>query len=403
MTSLPSVAFAVATAAPLVAAVALAQGCGSSAIAPADATADYMAHLPQEDGGDDGGDAAGGDATVLNTVSALRIAHLSPDLPEVDFCWRIAGSVTYTGPVLSRGWAPPAQDAGEAWDAVSDAADADATSAPVDAREDAQDARDEEHVDAGDAGDATMDAEPDVVDAGDGGQTDAQVVTPPGLSYGEVTSTIQLDTSGTFDFALVPAGSKSCDSALFVGHVTLDAGKHATVAVVGLLAALQSDAETAQALSIVSFTDDGALDPQNARLRIVHAALGWPAVPADSPAPQLSVDVGSREIAAEVDPKHASATSSTPMVDALGYATVAPVTVPAVVTLRGRGDAGADEWSTVPVDLDLVAGTLHTAFIVSQPLGSLGLVWCSDAATAASGPPTPCQIFDAPKPQVAVP
>jgi hypothetical protein len=353
-------------------------------------------------------------------VSALRLAHVSPHLPEVDFCWRIAGSATYTGPVLSRGWAPPAQDAGEEWDVGSDAAPADATSSALDAtsyltdaREDGhEDARDEEHADSGDAGDASIDAEADVVDvvdAGDGqdgGQADAQTVSPPGLSYGQVTSTIQLDTSGTFDFALVSAGSKSCDKPLFVGQVTLDAGKHATVAIVGLLAALQSDAETAQALSIVSFIDDGELDAQNARLRIVHAALGWPAVtplPADSPAPSLSVNVGSREIAAEVDPKHVSATSSTPPVDALGYATVAPVTGVTAVTLRGRGDAGADEWSTAPADFDLVAGTLHTGFIVNQSLGSLGIVWCSDAATAASGPPAPCQIFDAPKRQIAVP
>ncbi len=94
------------------------------------------------------------------------------------------------------------------------------------------------------------------------------------MSYGEITSSVRIDATGTFDIALVDAGSTTCQSPKFVAQVTVDAGKHATLALVGLLSATGSDADPARALSIVSFTDDAQLDLANARVRLIHTALG---------------------------------------------------------------------------------------------------------------------------------
>ena len=67
------------------------------------------------------------------------------------------------------------------------------------------------------------------------------------------------------------------------------------------------------------------------------------------------------------------------------------------MAFQGLGDAGGDVWSTGAEDFDLLGGTLHTGFIVSRPQAWLAIVWCSDAATAVSTQPSPCQLFEAPR------
>jgi hypothetical protein len=359
-------------------------------------------------GSDDaGGNDVGADATKGSGVANIRIAHLSPDLGPVDFCWKTTGSTTYSGPVLFHGPSGDMADAGAAADVDGQAVDggAGADGGPgvdVDANADADadadpDATEDAETYADASGDASSDATP--LDGTVTGGPDAGWLSdagpPPGVGFGEVTSSVRLQPAGTFDIALVDAGSTTCQSPKFVTQVTVDAGKHATLALVGLLSAVGTDADPAQALSILSFTDDGQLDLQNARVRLIHAALGWPGAAGDVAVPALSASLGNMLIAREIEPRHASNMSGSPPVDALGYSTVPPMAYGMSMSFQGIGDASSRAWSTSSVDLGLVAGTLHTGFIVSASQG-LVLVWCSDAATAASALPASCEMFDAP-------
>jgi hypothetical protein len=230
---------------------------------------------------------------------------------------------------------------------------------------------------------APVDAEAGGVDAGDGGSA--------ALDFGELTQDVALNAVGTFDIALVTAGALSCGQPLLVKQVTLDAGKRSTVAVMGLAA---SDAGAAGALSVVAFTDDPTSDPQNARVRFIHAALGWPG--ASFPAPPLSVTASGpppTALASEIDPKHVGATSSAdPTVDGLGYATVRPLSSTRLM-LQSVGDGGFARWQTADQLSGLSAGTVHTGFIVSGEAGALGVLWCGEAKTA--GAPPPCGLFPA--------
>jgi len=110
----------------LTAGVAACSGNGNSA---SDASVDsYGVIVPGGDGGasDEGGDA---DAAPEDETT-MRLAHASPDLGPIDFCWRPAGAASFTGPVLGGGTlpeaGPPSSDAGgDAGDAggAGDAAD----------------------------------------------------------------------------------------------------------------------------------------------------------------------------------------------------------------------------------------------------------------------------------------
>jgi hypothetical protein len=285
-------------------------------------------------------------------------------------------------------------DGGDAGDDVGDDALAEAEAGDatlVDASSDVP------AIDAADAADVEAGFAPFSDDAG----TDAAPIDVPGVAYGEITSSVRLPAIGTLDVALVAGGAASCVNPRFVAKVTLDAGKHVTVAMVGLLADVGADASSpARALSLVALTDDGTVEPESARVRLVHAALGLPGT-AYGPVPALSASVKSSdggagvEIAAEIDPKHASLASGMPPVDALGYSTVSPVEGQPIMSFRALGDASVVSWWTHGANLDLLQGTLHTGFIVSRPVGGLALIWCSDAATAVSASPAPCEIFEA--------
>jgi hypothetical protein len=144
----------------------------------------------------------------------MRLAHLSPDLGTIDFCYRLPGSSTFDGLVLGS------------------PLDAGVPPGPPD-------------------GSTPADAET--------AETSANDASPPpnggsgALAFPGLTSYVVLKGWGTIDIALVATGGQSCASPIATGHVTLDAGKRATVAVMGLA---RVDASSDQALSIAAFTDD---------------------------------------------------------------------------------------------------------------------------------------------------
>jgi hypothetical protein len=363
--------------------------CSSHDEGPSDASPDYFGVTTPPG---DGAPADGGSDAAPSATATMRLAHMVPDLGPLDFCWRASGSATFTGPMLHA-----------ALDAGPDAGDASLDGSPTDADADAgddaaglADAGADATVDADAANgaadaapaDAAIDAAPVDAAAPDGGGT-------PALDFGEITPDETLPGGGTFDLALVAAGASTCAQPLVVQAVTLDAGKRATVVAMGLAA---RDAGSSAALSLAAFTDDVAIDPAHARVRMIHAALGAPDGSAGAPPLEVSLVAGSAAIpvAAELDPRRATTPSAQdPSVDALGYAALDPIASPAAIRLTAVGDAGAGAtWTTALVgDLDTGAGTVHSAFVVSRPAGALGVVWCGENTT--SGPAVTCRLLQA--------
>lgn len=357
-----------------VASAALAPGCSSSDNGAADASIDgFGVIVGGGDGGGDGGGQAGGDGGVGGVQTTMRLAHASPDLGPVDFCWRKTGSQAFTGPVLTGG--PQPGDAGDAGSAEAapgalDAGAGDATAIDVAVPE----AATADDGAAGGDGDAT------------GGDGEAGGPAVPGaLVFGAMTAAVQLPAAGTFDVALVTPGQSSCYPSRLAGQVTLSASKSVTAVIMGLAA---PDAGPSSALAIVPFTD-AALDPQRARVRLIHAALGSST---EGPSPPFSVRAGTTLLAAEVDPMKATTASTAPSVDSLGYATVQPLDAPTVLWLTSIGDPQATTWSSQPdPDLHVQVGTAHTGILVSLDQGALGVVWCSDAPTTST--PASCKTI----------
>jgi hypothetical protein len=348
-----------------------ASGCSSQG-GSADASTDGTTVLPGPDGASEDAESDGGSALS----STMRLANMSPDLGPVDFCWRVAGASTFTGPVIMGSldagtMGPPPQDA---------ASDADADAAVEGSGPDAAgvlDAAGEASAeDGGDDAIASDSAEGAADgDAGGGETTDAttgaaEAGVPVQVSFGAMTQFVQLPAIGTLDIALVRPDQLSCDSPAFVGHITLDPGKNATVAVMGLLGA---DGGGESALVMRSFTDEPA-DEQNPRVRFIHAALGWPG--RDGPAPSLAVQAGSALLVPEIDPGQIATTSAAAGIDSLGYVTTPVFSSPAPVELFTLADAAPQTWTTPFFALGLQAGTSVTAFIVSSGGGALGIAWC---------------------------
>ena len=363
--------------------VLLASACASTALAggcsggkngnAADAAADsYGVHVT---GDGAGGDGEGGESDSATEQTTMRLAHASPDLGPVDFCWRQSGAASFTGPVLG-GDLPPEAGPPMADGAAEDSGDAgpsDATPGP------------EAEVGTPDAGTPDVGTDAGTPDEGtDAGTPDAGM--PAELVFGTMSPDVLLPAAGTFDIAVVAAGQTSCATRRFAGTVTLDAGKRATVGLMGLAA---QDGGPG-ALGVVAFTDT-PIDPQTARVRMIHAALGAPSQPPTGP---LSVRAGSTVIAAEVDPRMTSAPSTAPAVDSLGYATLPPFQPPTPLEIGTLGDAAATYWTTVGSDLTVQPGTSHTGIIVSVGQGALGIAWCGDAPTNR-GPAT-CAVLLAP-------
>jgi hypothetical protein len=326
---------------------ALAGGCSQNKGAGgADAAVDGY-RVPVSDGAsveDEGpGDDAGDTATSEETT--MRLAHASPDLGPIDFCWRQTGTATFIGPVL-QGQLPV--DAGSHADASPDG--------PHDAG----------HAEAAPPGDGASDG----AEVSTPAPPDAEAGTAGELVFGTMSGDVLLPSAGTFDIAVVPAGQASCVAFRFAGTVTLDAGKRATVVLMGVAA---EDAGP-DALSVVAFTD-APTDPQTARVRMIHAALGAMSEPATGP---LSVRGGVTLLTSEVDPRMTSAPSTAPPVDALGYATLTPLQPPTPFQLAELGDGPTTKWTTAETDLGVLAGTSHTGVIVTVGQGALGVAWCTD-------------------------
>ncbi len=306
---------------------------------------------------EDGGNAAtspapgvgGNDAAVA--TAAIRLAHVAPDLGAIDFCYRAAKTSTYVGPVLGG-----------------------AASAAPDADVDGSDAT----VDGGDAGPGDADA----MDAADADDADAADGSTTSLSFRAVSKYLALKAAGPLEIAIVTSGA-SCATPLFVQDVTVDPGKLATLAILGRRGA---DAGSPTSLGVVAFTDDRVTLPKQARVRLVHAALGN-----DGLAPTLSVKaVASKAstLAGKLEPRKASSPSSSGDVDLLGYATVDPSPPPAalsIVETSDGGDGGSEPWVSAPFDLGLRGDSLHTGFVLVGEGARFEVLWCTDTRTSTTG------------------
>lgn len=308
-------------------------------------------------------DAAVGPNDAQSAATTMRLAHLAPDLGPVDFCYRMAKTSSFKGPVLGGGLGGTTDDAGSVDDGGDDSAASD--------------------LDAGTDADAAAD-----VDAGtDGGAAS--------VDYRTVSRYLTLDASGPLTIALIAPGATSCATPLFTADVTLDPGKLSTVAIVGLTATDGGDA----ALALVAFTDDRSTIPAMTRVRMIHAALGGPGGRAASGA--LSVRVTASQtvtVADDVEPKKTGAPSATVPVDSLGYATLAPVPSPAQLAVGAAAtagpadsDAASDSWVSQPSELDLNGSSLHTGFVLTGPdQQPFEVLWCTDTST--SGDRTTCVV-----------
>jgi hypothetical protein len=311
----------------------------------------------------DGGPGALPDAAVAasdaqSAATTMRLAHVAGDLAPVDFCYRIANTSSFIGPVLGRGLGGLVHDAGTA------------------------------PGDGGDAspglGDAATTSDSGAEGGADGGAAS--------IRYRSVSRYLTLSASGPLTIALIAPGSTSCATPLFTADVTLDPGKLATVAIVG-----RPDADAADmALSLVAFIDDRTTTADKARVRMIHAASGNAT---HEPAGALAVRASSSQtvtIAERVEPKKAASPSETVPVDSLGYATIAPVPSPAQLAVgaaagSSASDAATTSWVSQPGALDLRGGSLHTGFVLTGELQQpFEVLWCTDTST--SGDTTTCTL-----------
>ncbi|MBS2013781.1 MAG: DUF4397 domain-containing protein [Deltaproteobacteria bacterium] len=291
------------------------------------------------------------DAEAPATI--VRVAHLASSLDAIDFCYRTAKSGTLEGPVISKGIGGSKRDGGA----------------------DAGDASDDD----ADVPDATFD--PDAT-APDGGV--------PAVRPRTMTRYLTLGASGALTIALVPPGATSCASPLYTGDVTLDPGKLSTVAVVGRYGSDASD----DALGLVAFIDDGTTLPSKARVRMIHAALGGGSRGASPALATRAVGAQTTTIAARIEPRKIASPSTTIPVDALGYASIAPVPPPAQLAVGSADalglDATVEGWVSRAGDLGLTGASIHTGFVLTGTSTPFEVLWCTDTST--TGDLTACVL-----------
>jgi hypothetical protein len=206
------------------------------------------------------------------------------------------------------------------------------------------------------------------------------------VGYRSVSRYLTLAASGPLTLALVAPGATSCATPLFVADVTLDPGKLSTVAVVGRTSADAGDEQ----LALVAFIDDRITVPDQARVRMVHAAFGTAGGRAAAAALSARASGSTTlRLADVIAPKKAGAPSATVPVDSLGYATIAPLPSPAQLAVGAAAvgsppanDASADSWVSQAAELDLRGGSLHTGFILSSDEQPYEVLWCTDTALA---------------------
>lgn len=315
-----------------VAAAAHVQACGSG---------DGLMSVVDDDAGRPIGrsdaSASGDDASA--SLATMRLAHLASDLGTIDFCYAALTGAS-VGPVLNGGGADP--------DASVDASD------------------------AADAGSASADA------AGGGLDGAAPDASPAGLAFGTVTKYFTLQATGTINVAIVRAGATSCSNPIAEGTVTLDPGKLSTVALFAA-PAVAGDAGDAGARALVAFIDDRETRADRARVRMVHGASAGPLAVQVTGATTVS-------LAERLEPRRVSTASQTIPVDALGFATIAPVAPPASFVIAATPiDGGPSDasWQSAAADLDLRGDSLHTGFVLDDTGGGFSVLWCADKSTTA--------------------
>lgn len=330
------------------AAAAASAAAGSYTLACGDTESGGGGAITGEDGG--GGtlpEAGIGKTDAGAPATTMRLAHVAADLGPVDFCYRAAKGTSFVGPVLGGGIGDPKRDGG---------AEAGAN-------------------DSGTGGDATA----------EGGDAGASAV-----GYRSVSRYLTLGATGPLTIALVAPGSTSCASPLLIADVTLDPGKLATVAIVGLDAADGGVAGRA----LVAFVDDRSTVAGKARVRMINAAFGTAAAPT---AATLAVRAAAGQtitLAPRVEPRKAGAATETVPIDQLGYATVDALPSPAQLAVGGAADtdqdASVDAWVSAAGELNLQGGSLHTGFVLTGEDGKpFEVLWCTDTST--SGDLTTCE------------
>ena len=291
-------------------------------------------------------------------ATTMRLAHVSSDLGPVDFCYRMATTSSFEGPVLNGGLGTNQKDAGAGdGEAGSGAPELDASS-----------------------------------DGGDEGGADAGAAS---VTYRTVSRYLTLDVSGPLTIALVAPGATSCATPLFTADVTLDPGKLSTVAIIGR----QSDGDAGGTqLSLVAFTDDRSTKPDHARVRMIHAAFGLAGGRAASGALAVRASAAlTVTLADRVEPKKMASPSATVPVDTLGYATIDPLPSPAQLAVgaaasTGTGtDASVDSWASTAGELGLAGASLHTGFILTGENQPFEVLWCTDTTTV--GDRTTCALI----------
>lgn len=333
-----------------------------------------------------GAQTSGSDGSA-KAASPMRFAHLAADTGPVDFCYQVAGSGTFVGPVLGgpRPTPTPASDGG----ADAEAADGEAPGGeaidgqaglgdPTDAGRADEDAADGGAAGTADGGAGTADE--------DGG--DVEAGTSVVASYGTVTKYLVLGATGAVTLAILPAGSTSCANPIARGDVTLDPSKLSTVAL------FSRPGDGGAALELAGFTDDRATASDKIRVRVIHAALGA----GSEAAPILAVRaIATRTtvLADRVEPRRAATTSEAVSVDGLGYVTAAPIPPPTSLaigpaTTDAGADAGFETWLSQAGDLGLTGGALYTAFVLGGASGArFAVLWCADTIT--DGDRTTCR------------
>ena len=303
-------------------------------------------------GGDGGGgtlpEASIGKSDADAPATTMRLAHVAADLGPVDFCYRAAKGSSFEGPVLGGGIGDPKRDAG---------------------------------ADAGDDDGSAPDAASSEADGGDASA----------VSYRSVSRYLTLDAAGPLTIALVPPGSTSCATPLFMADVTLDPGKLATVAIVGIAGADGGSADR----GLVAFIDDRTTVVNKARVRMINAAFGSAGSPSSATLAVRAAAGQTITLAPHVEPRKAAAATETVPIDVLGYGTVDPLPSPAQLAVGAAADTTTDaavgSWVSTAGELRLQGGSLHTGFVLTGESGKpFEVLWCTDTST--SGELTTCEL-----------
>jgi hypothetical protein len=288
-------------------------------------------------------------------VSAVRVGNMTEDFGGIDLCYREVGGGPFEGPLLRSALFV---------DAGADATDAsDATASP------------DAGVDAGADVSTDADAGVDASDADtDAGGTDASL-SSAGLLPFTVTNYLTLVGSGTYELAIVRGDAQGCGDRLGAGTITADPGKLVTILLSTRVAESDSgeSPDAGTALRMVSLVDDPSVDETRTRVRMVHVLPGASTLTVSLDRPSGT----SIPLAGSVMPnKAASQSPGPPVIDALGYALLAPVAPKIDISVQEASEAGGLRFA-FGGDVGLSAAALHTGYIAGTPKRP-HLVWCSD-------------------------